>query len=86
MSAAKIKTHIRNMLKKVEDEKMLKVIHALVKEITQEDVVGYRSNGKPITLSQLPKHLNQAEDDIQKGRTYTTAEAKSHFKARYAHT
>ncbi len=82
MSAAEIKTDIRNMLKKVEDEKVLKAIHALVKEIAQDDAVGYEPNGKPITLAKLQLHLDQAEEDIQKGRVYTTAQAKQHFKTR----
>ena len=84
MKTSIIKTDISNMLKKVEDEKVLRAIQALLKEISNDDIVGYTPNGTPITLSDLQKRLDEAEEDIQKNRVYTSAELKKHFRNKHS--
>ena len=83
MTATALKADIRKRLDGVEDEKILKAIHTLLKEISQEENVGYTASGKPITIKKLQKHLDEAEEDIKMGRVYSSKEVKSHFQSKY---
>ena len=78
-SIAEIKTSIIQSVANCEDEKLLVEIEAFINElkISREEIVGYTSDGKPLTIpdyqaliaeAQAQYHANKviSQDDIEK--------------------
>ena len=80
MSTAELKTDINKMLKEITDVRVIKGIHAMVKEVSSEEIIGYSISGKPFSKKDLIQKTMKAENDIKNGRTYTTSEIVSCLK------
>ncbi len=73
MSALQVKTQIHQYLDKVEDEKFLKVVHAMLHTYIEEqqEVVGYNIKGEPL-------HIEEAKAKYEEGMVaYKRGESQS---------
>lgn len=57
-----------------------KIKNLLVQE--SEEVIGINEDGTPLTIALLEKDINEAEADIEAGRTYSTDDLRKHFQTK----
>jgi len=55
------------------DERLLKVLKAVVESYREDEIVAYTVEGKPLTKSEYRQDLLDAETEIERGE-YTTQE------------
>jgi len=73
MSALQVKTKIHKCLEKVEDEKFLRVVYAMLNTYVEEqqEIVGYNIKGEPL-------HVEEAKAKYEEGMAaYKRGESKS---------
>ena len=73
-------TDINKMLHDINDIRFIKGIHAMVKEVSKEEIVGYTPNGKALLKKDLINRTLKAEDDIKNGRLYSTQQVEAFLK------
>jgi KaiC/GvpD/RAD55 family RecA-like ATPase len=72
MNTAELKKELHNYIEKA-DERFLKMIHALAKSYEDEEaiVVGYESDGTPITKETLVNEVREASAQVKSGNYMT---------------
>ncbi len=53
------------------DDKFLKMVYAMSKEYTEPDVVGYETDGTPITQENVKKRVKEASAQVKAGNYIT---------------
>ena len=62
------------------DETFLKMVHAMSKEYSKSDIVGYNVDGSPITQKDLKKRVKEASERVKKGKYITQEEIEKEIK------
>ena len=75
MNTTQVKQELHQFIE-TNDEKFLRIFHAMAKEYTKKEKIVYYQNGKPITKKQLYADLKEAEQEIENGDYYTIEELK----------
>jgi hypothetical protein len=77
MTTTAIKINSHKFIDVVNDNTMLKAVHAILeKEAKNDTIVGYSINGKAITKQMLDEELEVSEMEIKKGQTITHSQLK----------
>jgi len=79
MNTVKIKEEINEYLEHA-DDRVLKLIHGLIKADQKSSPVGYSMDGKPITKEDLLARAAKAEEDIREGRVKTSKQVREEMK------
>lgn len=79
MNTVKIKEEINEYLEHA-DDRLLKLIHGLIKADQTSSPVGYSMDGKPITKDDLLARAEKAEEDIREGRVKTSKQLREEMK------
>ncbi len=74
MDVEATKLKVIQKLTSINAPELLSKINALIDE---EMVVGYTTNGLPLTKAEYDARLKQSERDIEKGRTTTSEDLKN---------
>lgn len=62
----------------------VEIIEKLEKILRQERMKAFKAELKPMTQKELEKGIEEAENDIENGRVYTTKQMKELFKNKYS--
>ncbi|NJN25807.1 MAG: hypothetical protein HC819_07490 [Cyclobacteriaceae bacterium] len=79
MNTVKIKEEISEYLQHA-DDRVLKLIHGLIKADQKPSPVGYKMDGTPITKEDLIARAEKAEEDIRTGRVKTSKQVREEMK------
>jgi hypothetical protein len=81
MTTKAIKAGINEHLKRIDDQRFLRIVYAMLKEFIseEEEIIGYSANQKPITKNILIERAKKANIDIKKGKLYTQEEVRQIF-------
>lgn len=79
MDTAKIREEITQYLKHA-DDRVLKLIHGLVKADQTSSPVGYKPDGTAITKEQLIARAERSEMAIKEGRVKTLKQVRDEMK------
>lgn len=79
MNTVKIREEINEYLQHA-DERILKLIHGLIKADQASSPVGYKPDGTPITKEELVARAKRAEEDIREGRVKTAKQVREEMK------
>lgn len=66
MGVKKLREELHDYIEKA-DERFLKMVHAMSKEYTKTVVVGYNTDGSPITKENLLKRAKNASQRVKSG-------------------
>ncbi len=66
MRVPELREELHNIINHA-DERFLKMIYALSKEYKKPDIVGYDTNGKPITEKELKERVKSASKRVKTG-------------------
>lgn len=69
-----------DIVQKILSIKTESIIEKINKILEKEMIVGYTVEGKPLTKEAYNKRLEQAEEDILKGRVTSSEELKKEIK------
>lgn len=75
MTTIELKHSIQHSIDDIQDENILKAIHAMVTEYVNNEIVGSIA-GKPLTRADILRREQQADEDIKAGRVHTLDEVK----------
>ena len=79
MDTVKIREEISQYLQHA-DDRVLKLIHGLIKADQISSPVGYRSDGTAITKEELISRAERSESDIREGRVKTSKQVREEMK------
>jgi hypothetical protein len=79
MNAVEIRKEIFEYVQHA-DDRMLKLIHGLIKADQESSAVGYKPDGTPITREELVARAERAEKDIKEGRVKTAKQLREEMK------
>ena len=79
MNTVKIKEEISEYLQHA-DDRILKLIHGLIKADQEPSPVGYKLDGTPITKEDLIARTEKAEEDIREGRVKTSKQLRKEIR------
>jgi len=72
MGAAELRKELHSYIDQA-DETFLKMVHAMSREYKKSEIVGYNTDGSPITQKDLRKSDKEASKQVKAGH-YTTQE------------
>lgn len=83
MSALQVKTQIHQCLDKVEDEKFLRVVHAMLHTYVEEqqDIVGYNIKGEPLDLEAAKAKYKEGMAAYKRGESKSLESVKAASKS-----
>jgi len=73
MSTAELRKEVQNYIAKA-DDRFLKMVNAMSKEYEKDAVVGYRTDGTPITPQDLKQRVKAASKRVKSGQYVTQEE------------
>jgi len=80
MNTARIRQEINEYLQQA-DDRFLKLIHGMVvADKTSSPVVGYKTDGQPITKEELIARAERSEKEISEGRVKTAKQIREEMK------
>ena len=79
MNTVKIRKEIYEYVQDA-DDRMLKLIHGLIKADQASSPAGYKPDGTPITKEELVARAERAEKDIIEGRVKTAKQVRKEMK------
>jgi hypothetical protein len=79
MNTVKIRKEINQYLQQA-DDRVLKLIHGLIKADQSSSPVGYQPDGTPITKEELVARAERSEKDIKEGRVKTSKQVREEMK------
>lgn len=79
MNTVKIKAEISEYLQHA-DDRILKLIHGLIKADQSFSPVGYKVDGTPLTKEDLIARAEKSEEDIREGRVKTSKQVREEMK------
>lgn len=83
MSALQVKTQIHRYLEKVEDEKFLRVVHAMLHTYVEEqqNIVGYHANGEPLSIEAAKAKYEEGMAAYKRGESKSLESVKAASKS-----
>jgi len=75
MGTPQLRNEVENFIKKA-DNRFLKMVHSMAVVYTHKEIVGYTTNGIPLTKELYIKEINEAMQEVKEGKTFTTNEVK----------
>ncbi len=75
MTTIELKHSIQHSIDDIEDENILKAIHAMVTAYLNGEIVGHIGR-TPLTRADVVKREKQSDEDIKAGRVHTLDEVK----------
>jgi hypothetical protein len=79
MDTVKIREEISQYLQYA-DDRVLKLIHGLIKADQTSSPVGYKSDAKPITKEELIARAERSEKEIREGCVKTSKQVREEMK------
>ena len=79
MDSVKIREEISQYLQYA-DDRVLNLIHGLIKADQTSSIVGYKPGGAPITKEELIARAERSEKDIREGRVKTSKQVREEMK------
>lgn len=79
MDTVKIREEINQYLQHA-DDRVLKLIHGLVKADQASSTVGYKPKGSPITKEELTARAESSEKDIREDRVKSSSQVREEMK------
>ena len=73
MNTSQIKKELHSYIENA-DDKFLKMVYAMSKEYAKDDVVGYKTDGTPITPQDLKNRVTAASKRVKSGQYITQEE------------
>jgi len=85
MTKVELKTSIKNLVNKLDDEKLLKAYHTLLTTLIKEKekssaIVGYTAKGEPLTKKTLAQKVKSASVRVKAGKYVSQAEVEKQAK------
>ena len=75
MGVQKLREELHDYINQA-DERFLKMVHAMSKEYKKPDVVGYTTDGSPITKKNLVKRAKSSSQRVKSGDFLTQEEVE----------
>lgn len=75
MGAAELRKEIHNYIDRA-DETFLKMVHAMIREYRKPEIIGYNTDGTPITSKDLKKRVKAASKRVKSGDYLTQEEVE----------
>jgi hypothetical protein len=80
MTKVELKTSIKNMVNRLDDERLLKAYHILLTSLMEEkeksSVIGHSAKGEPLTKSGLIKKVKAASARVKSGKYVSQEEVE----------
>lgn len=71
-----IKVELHQMIDQIGDDKVLEAVYTLL----SNQPVAYTTSGEPLNQAAYEAMIDEGEEDVKKGKTYSHEEVKAHFK------
>ena len=75
MSTPQLRNEVEHFIKKA-DNQFLKMVHAMALVYSHKEIVAYTANGIPLTKDSYLREMDEAEQDIKKGKVFSTEQIK----------
>ena len=83
MTNQELKITIQNLVNNTDDSEILQSIYVLLKKLLSDDmdgdIVGYESDGTPITTENFIHSIVEADEDIEQGHGIPHSEMKAKY-------
>jgi hypothetical protein len=80
MTKVELRTSIKNMVNKLDDERLLKAYHTLLTSLMEEKeksaVIGHSAKGEPLTKNSLIKKVKAASARVKSGKYISQEEVE----------
>jgi len=80
MSVTEVKANIMRRVEQIDDPTALKDINTLIEDYTNNQIVGYQVDGRPITVEEFRKQAEISIKEVENGKYYTTDQLREMYK------